>query len=228
MKLTTALVVLSLALFPGCKSALGTQYYTNQTQDPIVPADGTQNINGDLTISGALAVGAYTRHIHIPVSAATLGPTAPALVVTGTTGCLGFDRNVEVAHLAIDLPADWVGSENVTLRPCWHAESGDQIAQGETVKWNVSYHATVPGEAVDNGTTATATATYTEASNPGVDKESIFTDITLAYDNGNQPLVADDCIRMAFLRDVDTDTYSGDAIVCGWVLEYRSNKLSTH
>ncbi len=168
----------------------------------------------------------YSRHIDIPPSAATGGPTAPAATTVGTSRGLAFNADAEEAFLHLEIPVDWDGVSNIVLHTHWVATSGDAVADGETVKWDITYHSAAVGEAVDVGTAATATVTHTQ-SGAGTDKEIYDSDITLPYNTGNQPLTAEDHLNIQLTRDVSGDTYSGDPTVIHWELEYTSNALPT-
>ena len=169
----------------------------------------------------------YARHHDVAAGAASLGPSAPGTITEGTTRCLGFDADGELAYLIFEIPPEWNGTSDMFLNVDWYPEAGDVLANGETVKWDISYYSVADNEPIDNGTVATATATYTQ-SGGGTDKEAIETQITIPYNTGNQPLTAEDEILIVTNRDESTDTYSGDGIVCKWELEYTANKLATH
>jgi hypothetical protein len=172
----------------------------------------------------------YTRHIDILPSASTLGPTAPTPTTTGNARGLGFDADGELAFIEYEVGDDWDGVSDMIFQIIWHPESGDAIADTEQVKWNIAYNSIAQGEAVDNGTEATATTTYTQ-SGAGTDKEVIETDITIAYTGGNQPLTTGDTVFIKFNRDVTgegVNSYSGLAIVERWEIKFNANKRAYH
>lgn len=169
----------------------------------------------------------YQRHHDIPIAAASLGPTAPSVVKTGTAICFAFDADAEEAGIVIEIPHEWIGTSDLEFNIEWHLQSGDVIAAGETVKWDVEWHSIAEGEPIDNGTVATGTVTYTQ-DGAGTDKQTINSSITIPYTGGNQPITAEDWFLLTFNRDVSADTYSGDAIICKTELEYIANKLATH
>lgn len=169
----------------------------------------------------------YTRHHDVQSSEASQGATAPTPVTIGTARCLGFDADAEVVFLNIEIPSEWDGASDMIFRIHWISESGDALADGETVKWDATYRANAPGVAIDNGTAVTATATHTQVG-AGIDKEHLMTNITIDYDNVNQPLIADNGLYIQFNRDMSGDTYTGDGVVCRWDLQYTANKLPTH
>ncbi len=169
----------------------------------------------------------YQRHHDISVGAAVLGPTAPTPTTIGTARGLGFDADAEVVNFAIEIPSEWNGISNMTVIVCWVPTSGDAVAENETVKWDVTYRSIAEGEAVDNGTQTIATATFTGGVGE-TDKEHYMTDITIVYNDGNQPLTAGDTFFVQFDRDVGVDDYSGSGIVMRWELEYTAVRLASH
>ncbi len=179
---------------------------------------------GTLTIGGDVTLPDYTRHHDITMGAATTGPTAPSLTTVGTFRGLGFSADNETVNFALEVPADWNGTSNMTLVIHWHSASGDVIANGETVKWDGTYRSIASGEAVDNGTAVTATATFTGGASE-TDKEHYETSITIVYTGGNQPLAVGDDIGFQLDRDVSGDSYSGAGIVYKIDLVYTSNTI---
>lgn len=169
----------------------------------------------------------YQRHHDVTASAASLGPSAPGTVVQDTTICLGYDMDAEKSGLIFEIPPEWNGTSDMGLNIDWYPEAGDVLQNGETVIWLISYYSIADNEAIDNGTIVNTSVTYTQ-SGAGTDKEAIESQILIDYDNANQPLAAEDDILILFSRDVTSDTYSGDGVVCKWELEYTANKLATH
>ncbi len=169
----------------------------------------------------------YTRHHDISAGAATLGPTAPTPTTVGTARGLGFAADNEVVHFTLEVPSEWDGVSNMTLIVCWYPSSGDAVANNETVKWDLTYRSVAEGEAVDNGTQTVATATFVGGVGE-TDKEHYMTDITIVYNDGNQPLTIGDTVFFQFDRDVGTDDYSGSGIVSRWELQYTAIALASH
>ncbi len=189
-----------------------------------IAQDNTVNGAWDFDTTVPTFTATYTRHIVLDAGAAVVGGTAPSPTTVGTFRGLGFDADNEVANLHFTVPSDWDESSNMTLDIHWFPTSGDIIAENETVKWDISYRSIATGEAVDNGTVATATATFTGGASEA-DKEHYETSITIPYTGGNQPLTVDDDIGIQFDRDVSGDDYTGAGIVFQWHLEYTSNAL---
>ncbi len=193
--------------------------------DSTLEANGSGHFTGNLRVEGSMNFSSgYTRHIDIEIGAATLGPTAPTATTVGTFRGLGFDADNEEAFVNYEIPVDWDGASDMTFELHWYPTAGDAIANGETVKWDITYRSIAAGEAVDNGTVVPLTATFTGGASE-TDKEHYETAITIAYNNGNQPLTAGDDLGIQFDRDVTTDTYSGAGIVYRIDLTYTSNTL---
>ena len=182
------------------------------------------SINVDTLFVVQLILDNYIRHHDITVSSATQGPTAPTPTTIGTFRGLGYDADNEASFFALEVPSDWNGISDMTLVVHWYPTSGDIIANGEIVKWDLTYRSIAEGEAVDNGTAVVATTTFTGGASE-VDKEHYETSITIDFDNANQPLAVGDDIGFQFDRDVSGDTYSGAGIVYKWDLIYTSNTI---
>lgn len=173
---------------------------------------------------GLITILDYIRHDDITVSSATSGPTAPTPTTVGTFRGLGYAADNETSFFAIEVPSDWNGTSDMALVVHWYPTSGDAVANGETVKWDIAYRSISAGESVDNGTVVVTTATFTGGASEG-DKEHYETSITIDFDNANQPLSVDDDIGFQFDRDVTGDTYSGSGIVYKWDLVYTANTI---
>ena len=180
--------------------------------------------NAIIASENPLLFSPYTRHVDINANSAIVGVTAPTAVTLGTFRGLAFDADAEVVYFAFHVPTDWNGSSDMLLYVHWFSESGDVIAQNETVKWDATYRSVVPGEAADNGAVVTATTTFTGGASE-IDKETYETTITIDYDHVNQPLTAGDEVGFQFDRDVSGDTYPGDATVFEWHIEFISIAL---
>ena len=211
----------------GCTAYRMTKAHTIQNVPAgMIAATDVQAAINELDVEkvGILAntAATYTRTLKIPATAARVGNTAPTEVTIVNTRGLGFDADGELAFIAVPIPQDWNGISDIILKTSFCGTAGDAIADGETVKFDISYNSVAENEAVDNGTEVTATVTYTQ-SGAGTDKQMIIINITIPYNDANQPITAGDALFIKFNRDVTTDTYSGMAIVQAWALQYTSN-----
>jgi hypothetical protein len=95
------------------------------------------------------------------------------------------------------------------------------IPINNTIKWDFSYRSIAEGETITNGNEATATATYTAASEQP-QYEIIHTKIVLPYDDADQPITKQDHIFIGVKRDTATDNYSNGACVTAWEVIYNA------
>ena len=174
-----------------------------------------------------LVLKAYTRSITIPANAATLGPTAPGATSVGTYRGLAFDADAETVNLTFEIPDDWNGTSDMMLKVYWSNEPADALANTETVKWDFTYRVTAEGEDLDADPAGSGTGTYTQ-SGAGTDGELIETEITIVYNESNQPLVVDSIVGILLDRDMTGDSYAGDAVVIQWEIDYTSIGIPNH
>lgn len=170
----------------------------------------------------------YHRHHDINVSAATFGPTAPSPTTLGVARGLGFDADAEALHFVVEVPDEWIGSENMEIKVSWAPDSAP--SDTNKVKLDIEYVSLAEGEDIDSATTTTSTTTYTQ-SGAGTQGEFIATSIVLAYNDANNPLTIGDTLYCKFSRDVTGeagDSFAGQAVVFKFELEYGANKLGTH
>ena len=196
---------------------------------------GTNNTLADtLEITGAieatsLVLANYTKDISIPVGHAALGPTAPDNELCGTYACLGFDADAETIGLTYEVPSDYVSGIDMFLRIYWTNQAGDAIQNGETVEWEGTYRIRDWDNEIYDGSNATAMqVVYTEAGTPGTDKDTHISSITLADDDGDNPIVAGQMIGIILNRDVTNDTYTGEPRITLFELRYTSNGIGDH
>jgi len=183
-----------------------------------------------VSTAGVLTRAAEIIWMTINPEGATVGVTAPVAALIGTFPALAFDADAETVSFTREIPGDWDGVSDLTFRTYWCAESGDAVAAGETVKLDISMRSIdfAGGEAYDNGSAYTASDTYTQAGGGDADKQCYEQDITLVYNNANQPFAAGDQLGITFNRDVSTDTYSGDVQVTKWEIGYSSVSIPDH
>lgn len=166
----------------------------------------------------------FTKKLPIPGTDVVPDPSNPPVAVaTGDTIAWGFDADNEQVGISFQVPQDWDGVSDITLKFGWHPQSGTAIADTKTVIWQYSYHAiNGSGEAVDNGTDVDAAVTYTQ-SGAGTDKEGIVSSIALDYDNANQPLTPGDIVTGTFGIDFTTMTYAAGVMFMHAWIEYNSS-----
>jgi len=193
----------------------------------VLCADMTDGVE-TVELKFPLVVPTFTHYINIPAGAVTLGPTSPSLVKQDTFLMLEFDAATEEAGGEPEIPDCYTGDADLYLEIYWAAEAGDAIADGETVKWDCDYRSVDWGsDATDNGTAVSVTATYTQ-SGAGTDSATHKTEVTIDYDNANQPVAAGDTFGFVCNRDTATDTYSGAALLNRFEIEFPCNGIPNH
>jgi hypothetical protein len=183
---------------------------------------------GDLTLTAgdiSATVASRTRKVRLPVGSWIPGATPPVAATVGTYRGYSFDADAEILNTSIEVPGDWTGAGDLTLKIPWMPESGAALADTETVKWVLTLRSKADTEVVDAGTAYTNSVTYTQ-SGAGTDKQQIISSITIDYDNTNQPIAAGDTLGIQLNRDFTTDTYASDGTVLDCWLEYPSTVLA--
>jgi len=185
--------------------------------------------NARITVgSGIITFDTYTRHHDVAIGAATNGVTAPSRVTIGTYRCAEMDAAAEELFFNVEVPGDWVGSSDMTLRLIAFTESGDALGNTEVIEFDAEYRSTAEGEAYDNGTAVTISPSVTGgAAEP--DKGQYHIEAVIDWDDANQTLAADDTLGFVINRDVAaSDTYSGAVYVCRAEVAYEANRLGVH
>ncbi len=222
----------STAAHGGAKDLSYTRYHDGSNAWLSIEDGGGDNAHdgrlwASIIKTATLQFDGHNHDITVPAGFAITGPTAPDFDTHGTFSTLGFDADAESAGFEFEVRGDWDTTSDMYLRVYWFGDSGDAVADTETVKWDAEYRCVATGEAYDNGSSVTATATYTQ-SGAGTDKETFVTSITLDYDHADQPMADDDVCGFNFTRDVSGDSYSGEAHVIQWEIRYTSISMSKH
>lgn len=182
-----------------------------------------------MTINGVITVPTYDVDYVISAGSAGLGPTAPTWTANDSCHGLTFDADAELAHLTYEIPDCYAdgASDDLVLRIYWCAEDGQNPAQNDVVKWDVSYRALIWGtDDVDFEAAITDSVSYTEAANPGDEGDTHVSSITLDADAATQALDAGDTLSINFDRDWSVGSnYAHDAIVQWWEIQVPQTKL---
>jgi hypothetical protein len=194
----------------------------------VLPGTGDLAVPGDISAGDvAGTVASRTRRVPLPLGGWTPhASTPPTASVVGLLQGLAFDADAEALYNALRVPSDWDGASDLALKVAWCNQPSTAIANGETVEWNGNWRSKAEAEAADAGTAGAAATTYTEAADPGTDKEIHVTSLTIDYDDGDQPLAAGDLLSLELKRDMTTDTYASDAVLLDAWLEYTSTVLA--
>jgi hypothetical protein len=173
-------------------------------------------------------IASRTKDIIIPIHAAGVNPSVtPDEEIIGTYMGYGFDHDDEYFITEWNIAEDWDGVSDMIFHIHYATQSGDVIAEGETVKFDCTYRSrkTHDGEAYDGGSAVSITSTYTQ-SGAGIDKHFQYVEFTIVYNHADQPLAVNDQLGIKCDRDVTGDSYSGKVVVIYLSINYSSNKLS--
>jgi hypothetical protein len=191
-------------------------------------ADAIHVVGGRTYLGGSVEFAGYTRHYDLSIGAAVLGAAAVTFATIETFRCAVFDAQADLAFLNFEVPDDWDGASNMALNLEFFTETGDALGNGEIIEFHAEYRSIAEGEAYDNGSSVTITPTVTGGASETA-KGFYEISASIAYTGGNQPLAVDDILGIKLLRDVDdTDTYTGDVMLCKAELEYTSDTLAAH
>jgi len=186
------------------------------------PPKAPQNIN-------EVAFVTLDRRIAIEAAKAGSNPSnSPDTEVIGTYIGLGFNDDTDNALITFEVPGDWVATTDMEFRIYYAFAVAP--ANGETVKFDITYRARAEHEDIDTGNATSGTVTQTISSAAGETVVGyLFEDaIVLAYDDSDNPLTASDLVGISFDRDDAGDTEDGEAIVILFELKYSANKHSQY
>ena len=187
-----------------------------------------------LTATGTVDLSVVTfdalyRRLPIQAIVSTAHPSnTPDTEIIGTYIGLGFDDDNDNALMTFEIPGDWDGASDISFKLYYAFAIAP--ADGETVKFDISYRARAEHEDIDTGNATTGTVTETISAAAGETAVGYLFEnsITLAYQNGDNPISAADLIGISFDRDDAGDTENGEAIVVLFELRYTANKHSQY
>ena len=198
---------------------------------PIVlfaQTEGGAGHANDWNFPGAITVADFYQYITIYASAAGVGGTAPTATTDDTFRGLLFNADAELAFIEFEVPDDWNGTSDLTLKIYGFPDTGDAVADSEKIEFDAVYRSIAEGEPHDNGTAVTITPNYTQ-SGGGTDEALIELEGTIDYDNENQTIAKGDVVGFKINRDVSgDDTYSGDFNVIKFEIKYTANTFTIH
>lgn len=185
----------------------------------IGPASGYVNISktdGDLTLTGTAK---YERHIQIPAKADGTVANQPTPVDFFTVGGLQFATvGAKYSYCQFEIPDDWDGGD-IYFEIDWFPDSGEMSGTA-AVEWTVEYRAVAEGELINAGTSVTLSsvdnADYAQY-------QTKHARVTMAYNNANQPLTAQDHVFVKISRNTATaNDFGGSVTVSGYEVIYTS------
>jgi len=135
----------------------------------------------------------------------------PSNTVLGPLGALLFSPTTdESTYGSFIVPQEYKSNTNITLK-IRYMNAAAQAGTNNCV-WAVDYHSYVDGETYASKTTTTVSVTDALPNNAaaGMFQE---TEMTLSYNDANNPIVAGDTITFRFYRDANngSDTMTGNA-----------------
>ncbi len=187
----------------------------------VAPETVFVNITGD-TMTGVLVFPAYERHVQIPALLTGNTANTPTAVDFFTAGGLQWASTLsKFAFFQWEIPADWDGT-SVVVEVDWFPDSAATTSP-DAVKWDVEYRALAQGEAINAGTSVTLTATDISETAQYV---TVHTPMTMAFDNGNQPLTVQDHVYFKVTRDTGVaNDFAGTVTVPAFEIIYNSIRL---
>lgn len=167
----------------------------------------------------------YERHHQLRADLTGTPANQPNEVDFGTVAGLQFaSTGTEYVFCEWEIPDDWDGGD-IYFEVDWFPDSG-AMSGTDTIKWDVEYRSIVEGESILTGTSVTVSTTDSTDYAQYVQKHARH---TLAYNNANQPLTAQDHIYFKISRDTAVaNDFAGTVTVTAFEIVYNSIGLSTN
>jgi len=184
----------------------------------LLPTNNAIQVEND----GSITVKRYERHVQI--SATPSGTPASQMDVDTLGTAVGLKSSSatdQYAGCQWEIPHDWDGTD-CYIEIDWLPFSG-AMSGTDTVEWIIEYRSIAEGEVITTGTAVTLTSTNADDLSQGQTKHSRM---TLAYNNANQPMVAQD--HMYFLVHRNTgvaNDFAGTALITTYEILYNSKGL---
>ena len=168
---------------------------------------------GQLQLGQPLVLAPELWHFQVLSGSVNGGAAEPGFLNNDNCAGPGFATQADAAYTTFSIPACYSTSVDPTFMMHWCNQSGDALGAGETVIFIITWRSIDwEDEQVTTGTIATQTVTVTQSGAGGA-AQTYETMFTLPATTGNQPLTAGDHLLIKIQRDVNTDTYSGAAII---------------
>jgi len=147
------------------------------------------------------------------------GATPPAYTDVGVIGALLFDPTIdESVYGSFKIPPAYKNNTNISVEIQYMNATGQ--AGVNSCVWALDYHSYADGETYGSKTTTAISVTdaLPNGANAGTFQE---TNMTMSYNDVNNPLVAGDTVTFRFYRDANngSDTMTGDGALL--VLVFR-------
>lgn len=156
----------------------------------------------------AVIAGVTTDAVEIPLGSldASNPPTAGTKGTTPTVRGWLFDAANEIISLNVRVPANYSADADLTLRLMCLLNQAETA--GDDIDWTVDLLSLADGESA-TGTSTQATIAH-DIGTDNADGDVHFVDITLDYDDGDNPVVAGDLLLM--------EAHRTDLANCGGVI----------
>lgn len=166
----------------------------------------------------------YERHVQIAANLTGNAANQPTPNDIQSAGGLVFSSATDQSVFCQwEIPDDWYGDDvyiEVDWAPYSAATSGT-----DTVKWDVDYRSIAEGETLTNGTLAQVSTTDDADYSQYQTKHARH---TLAFDDANQPLTAQDHMYFEVRRDTAVaNDFAGTVIVTAFEIIYNSTGFPT-
>jgi len=175
--------------------------------------------DGTLTLAGTAR---YERHVQI--EAVTTGAVANQTTDVDffTAGGLQYPTTgAKYAFCQWKIPDDWDGGD-VYFEIDWFPDSGATTGT-DAIRWTVEYRAIAEGELINNGTSVTLDNGAGGDTTDYSQYQTKHTRFTMAYNNANQPLTAQDHVYFKVSRDTSVaNDFGGSVTVTAYEIIYTS------
>lgn len=172
-----------------------------------------------------LVLASYERHRQLRADLTGTPANQPTEVDFGTASGLQFaSTGSEYVFVEWEIPSDWDGGD-ISIEVGWFPDSG-ATSGTDTVKWDVEYRSIAVGETITNGTSVTVSSTD---DGDHAQYQTIHAPHTIAYNNANQPLTAQDHIYFKISRDTAVaNDFAGTVTVTAFEIVYNSVAVPTN
>lgn len=176
--------------------------------------------------------GYFNRHVSISASNHGTAANNPLETVMGTAACLQFASTPDkTTFFQFEVGEDWIGADdrftagNAThdykVAIDWAPNSG-AMSGTDAVKWDIICESVANGEA-HGGASTTVTVTITDDILEDIET---MTEFTLAYDDGNNPIVHEDHFYCSVTRDTAVaNDFAGTVCVTSFELIYNATGI---
>lgn len=179
---------------------------------------------GNLTLVGSAK---YERHVQIPVTHTGAVDNQPTPVDVFTAGGDQYPTTgAKYGFCQWEIPDDWDGTD-VYFEIDWLPDSG-AISGTDAIRWTVEYRSIAEGELINNGTSVTLDNGAGGDTGDYAQYQTKHTRVTLAYNDANQPLTAQDHVYFKVSRDTGVaNNFGGSVVVTAYEVIYTSAGFPT-